>query len=118
MKLATPHPEQNHVGDELKQRVATQPHEGKNTQRQQSHGHDYDLSCDWDMKPHQLRITHEQEQNDRLYCVAGLQHAAQQPVVLTEPLNQVVGPCHFPCTQQMRLRPIRLFQTHVTHYSR
>lgn len=78
MKPAAPYPEQEHTGDELEQRVAAQPHQGEDSQRQQGHGHDHDLGCGRDMEPHQLRITHEQEQNDRLCCVAGLQHAAQQ----------------------------------------
>ena len=78
MELATPHPEQNDVRGKLEQRIASDPHKGEYTQRQQRHGHHHDLCGDRQVHPHQFWVAHKQKQKHSLYRVAGLQHTAQQ----------------------------------------
>lgn len=78
MELAPPYPEQNHVRGKLEQRIASDPHEGEYTQRQQRHGHHHDLCGDWQVHPHQFRVANKQKQKPCLNRVAGLQQAAQQ----------------------------------------
>ena len=78
MKLPPPYQKHDHVGDVLEQRVAAQAHQGKDAQRQQGYGHDHHLSRHWQVEPHQLRVSHQGQQDAGLYRVAGLQHPAHQ----------------------------------------
>ena len=45
-----------------------------------------------------------------------LQHAPQQTVMLSESLDQIVGPGKFPGCQQMHLSLLGLLETHVIHH--
>lgn len=66
------------MGGVLEQRIAPQPHQGKNTQGQQGDGHDHHLGGNAQVQPHQLRVAHKKQQGARLDGVACLQHPAQQ----------------------------------------
>ena len=66
------------MGDILEQRVAAQPHQGKDTQRQQGYGHDDHFRRHRQVDPHQLRVAHQNKQDTCLHSIAHLQHPAQQ----------------------------------------
>ena len=78
MQFPAAQPVGNDVGGILKQRVAAQPHQGKDAQRQQRHRHHYHLCGDRQMQPHQLRVAHDQQQSARLHSIAGFQQSAQE----------------------------------------
>ena len=71
-------PEPDHMGHILEQRVAADPHEREDTQRDQRYGHNDDLSGEIHRQPLDFRVADQYQQDPGLYRVTGFQHAAHQ----------------------------------------